>query len=111
MHYSGALALASLKEMSGGWLFAEQGQLRMADVRLREMLPAQSVDDVFDSWKQEAIREPISKVRRIVHLSGPLVDLQTGSAVNEAGIDSLAKLLAQSRRDLRFLVPENEVAS
>lgn len=109
---SGALALATLGEISGGWMFVQNGQLTMADVRLREIPAGSSADEVVKQWQREAAREPISPVRRIVYGMGPLVDLQTGAAVNEtASMTSLRRLLRQSRRSASFLCQPQELTS
>jgi ATP-dependent Clp protease ATP-binding subunit ClpA len=109
---SGALALATLQEVRGGWMFVRDGKLTMADVRLREIAVGENAEQVIADWKRDAALEPISPVRRIVHAAGPLVDLQTGAAVNETGsVASLVKLLGQSRRGAGFLLKPGEVAT
>ncbi len=109
---SGALALATLQEVSGGWMFVQDGRLTMADVRLRNIAAGSATAELIADWKQVAALDPISPVRRIVHSSGPLVDLQTGAAINEtASVESLVKLLGQSRRGAGFLLNPGEVTS
>ncbi len=109
---SGALALATLSEISGGWMFVQDGKLTMADVRLHEIEQGSTPDEVIGQWKRVAAHEPISPVRRIVHGLGPLVDLKTGAAVNEtASVGSLVRLLKQSRQGAGFLHRATEVPS
>jgi hypothetical protein len=79
-------------------------------VRLRELEAGSTAEQVIQQWKLAAAQEPISPVRRIVHGSGPLVDLKTGAAVNEtASVDALVRLLQQSRRGGGFLNQPTEV--
>ena len=109
---SGALALASLNEVSGGWMFVQDGQLTLADVRLREMEQGKTPGELLRTWKRVAAQEPISPVRRIVHGLGPLVDLRTGAAVNEpASVASLLRLLKQTRSGAEFLLEPERVTS
>ncbi len=102
---SGALALATLNEISGGWMFVRgSGRLSLADVRLRPLKNDQSPWETFLAWRAQSGRDSVAKVRRIVQTSGPLVDLQNGSAVNEK-LDqgAILRLLKQTRRATGFL--------
>ena len=88
------------------------GQLNLADVRIRGVDENRPIDQQIDSWKRDEIGKPIAPVRRVFQADGPQIDLQTGAVVNASfSIGSIVKLLTMSRRSLDFLAPANEVMS
>ena len=110
--FSGALALSTLREICGSWMFVRSdGHLNLADVRIRGVDEHQPIDRQVERWQREEDREPIAPVRRILQVNGPQIDLQTGTVVNASfSISALVKLLQMSRRTLEFLAQANEVA-
>ncbi|MCG8650691.1 MAG: AAA family ATPase [Pirellulales bacterium] len=110
--FSGALAAASLSELCGGWMFVQSnGGMSLADVQIRPVESNQSTLPTLDAWQQKGGHEGVAKVRRIIQVSGPLVDLATGAAISEkASSSSIVKLLRQTRRTVDFLDPAEEPA-
>lgn len=102
---SGAFAKATLDEITGGWMFVRSnGDLSLVDVQSRSLGADESPLQALQAWDTDGEFE-VSKVRRILQASGPLVDLTSGAAVNEkVSASSILKLLQRSRRSLDFLV-------
>ncbi|MFK8111261.1 MAG: AAA family ATPase [Rubripirellula sp.] len=110
--YSGALAFASLKHVQGTWMFVRtEGQLHLADIRIRAVEEGQPLKEQVNRWKTDEGREPIRPVRRVIQAEGPLIDLQTGAVVNASGsVDAISKLLKKTRRNVDFLIMDQEVS-
>ena len=106
---AGALAAASISEFCGSWMFVSTyGQLKLADVRMKAIDESKSIADQFHDWKYSAAKETVSPVRRIIQWDKPLIDLLTGAVengqtLNKSGVQSIVRLLQQSRRSLEFL--------
>ncbi|NND95939.1 MAG: ATP-dependent Clp protease ATP-binding subunit [Pirellulaceae bacterium] len=116
--FSGALAAASIQHFCGSWLFVNaQGQIKLAEVKMRAIANDRSIPEQFAMWKAESIREPAAPVRRIIPSDRPMVDLMTGAAVSEqtgnkySGVKAIVQLLQQSRRSLEFLRDRDEVST
>ena len=96
---SGALGLASVEELAGGWMVISGGRMSMSDVRIRPVTHGQSIENAVQGWQAEIIREAIAPVRRVIQRNQSQVDLRTGHAVkDDMGIESITKLLNLSRR-------------
>ncbi len=111
--FSGALALSTLRELQGSWMFVHRdGELNLADVRICPLR-----DDVDDEaqlkrWQDEQRHSEIAPVRRVIQVGGPQIDLVTGAVVSEPfSVATLVKLLTMTRRSVNFLVDAGEVTS
>ena len=111
--FSGALALSTLREICGSWMFvASDGNLNLADVRILGVDENQPIEEQLERWQIDEARKPIGRVRRIFQSDGPQIDLETGSVVNASlSINTMVKLLKLSRRSLEFLAQASQVTS
>lgn len=108
--FSGALALATLKEFCGSWLLVRSdGSLNLADMRIEPVDEGKQLADQMNDWRNRVGREPAAPVRRILHSEGPQVDLQAGVVINEPfSVDVVVKLMAMARRNVDFLLETGE---
>lgn len=103
---SGALSMASLCELVGGWLFIERSNgTTLIDVRVRPIDDDAPIQQQWERWYAVDRTAPVAPVRRVLKTLGPQTDLRTGQSINETmSKDWIAKLLSVSRRRLDFTV-------
>ena len=86
--------------------------MNLADVQTRPLGVDESATDAWQRWQAESRDEPVAKVRRLLQFSGPLVDLRSGTAVNQSlTAGSIIRLLQMTRRSVAFLPADEEATS
>lgn len=111
--FLGTLAVSTLREICGSWMFVQRdGDLNLAEVRIRAADEAQTLDQQIAQWEHEDGQRTVAQVRRILQVGGPQVDLVTGAVVSASfSVESVVELLKMSRRRVGFLLKSKEAQS